>query len=105
MSYQIKPSLLYYSMHWICTDYEWSNPALLRSVSLWLRDGTGLMEESPSSGDDDIKDVLRTDDIADSYSILWDLTLGEGLSGFVRFLALTHIDHAICYVVMVTMFN
>ena len=42
------------------------------------------MEGSPCSGEDELKDVVQTEDIVDSYVISWDLKLGEGLSGFVR---------------------
>jgi hypothetical protein len=42
------------------------------------------MEGGPCAGEDDLKGVVKTDDIVDSYTISWDLKLGEGLSGFVR---------------------
>ena len=44
------------------------------------------MDGSPCTGDDELKDVVATDDIVDSYTISWDQKLGEGLSGFVRYL-------------------
>ncbi|XP_063680343.1 MAP kinase-activated protein kinase 5-like [Bolinopsis microptera] len=42
------------------------------------------MDGSPCTGEDELKDVVATDDIVDSYTISWDQKLGEGLSGFVR---------------------
>lgn len=43
------------------------------------------MEGTPTPGTDDlIKDLISTDDINDHYTIAWEHTLGEGLSGFVR---------------------
>lgn len=62
--------------------YEYNK--LFTSISLWLVGGHGLMEGSPCLGEDELKDVLKTADIVDSYTISWDQKLGEGLSGFVR---------------------
>ena len=40
--------------------------------------------DSTLSLEDELQDVINTEDICFHYTILWDNNLGEGLSGLVR---------------------